>query len=90
MVEAHPEEGEEPARFKGSVVVYTGESADEVRKILESDAYAIGNVWDTANIQIIPVRPLSCNSISNMTADVFAVVYPGSAEADVEGGKSLV
>jgi uncharacterized protein YciI len=55
MFEKHPEEGE-PAPFKGSVVVYTGETAQDVRELIENDIYATSGVWDLDKVQIIPVR----------------------------------
>lgn len=54
MFESHPEEGK-PFLFKGSVVVYTGESPEAVRGIIEKDIYATSGVWDLAKVQIIPV-----------------------------------
>lgn len=55
MFHKHPEEGEQ-ALFAGSAVVYTGESAEQVRSIIEKDIYATSGVWDLKNVQIIPVR----------------------------------
>ncbi len=54
MVESHPDKDELPA-FKGSAVVYTGESIEEVRAIIHSDIYAKSGVWDLEKAQIIPV-----------------------------------
>ncbi|KAH8734462.1 hypothetical protein BGZ61DRAFT_527805 [Ilyonectria robusta] len=54
MFEKHPVDGE-PALFKGSVIVYTGDSAEEVHKLITNDAYARGGVWDLEKAQIIPV-----------------------------------
>jgi uncharacterized protein YciI len=54
IFEKHPVEGE-PALFRGSVVVYAGESEAEVRKIIENDIYATSGVWDLEKTQIIPV-----------------------------------
>ncbi|CAJ0548493.1 Ff.00g021060.m01.CDS01 [Fusarium sp. VM40] len=53
MLEKHPEEGD-PALFKGSVVIYTGETAQDVRKLIENDIYATSGVWDLDQVQIIP------------------------------------
>ncbi|KAJ6133959.1 YCII-like protein [Penicillium sp. IBT 18751x] len=53
----HPQEGKD-AQFQGSVVVYTGESAEEVRNIIMDDIYARSGVWDIERIDIMPVRGL--------------------------------
>lgn len=55
MFETHPD-GKSDASFKGSVVVYTGESPEAVRSIIENDVYATSGVWDLEKAQIIPVR----------------------------------
>ncbi len=57
MFEKHPEEGEQ-AVFSGSAVVYTGDSAEEVRGVIEKDIYATSGVWDLKKVQIIPVRQI--------------------------------
>jgi uncharacterized protein YciI len=54
IFEKHPVDGE-PALFKGSVVVYSAESIDEVRTIIENDVYATSGVWDLEKAQILPV-----------------------------------
>lgn len=56
IFEKHPVE-DEPAMFRGSVVVYAAESEAEVRKIIENDIYATSGVWDVEKSQIIPVGP---------------------------------
>ncbi|KAI9934252.1 hypothetical protein ASPWEDRAFT_26065 [Aspergillus wentii DTO 134E9] len=53
MFESHPVEGE-PALFKGSMIVYTGENVEEVRRIINNDTYAKSGVWDLEKAQIIP------------------------------------
>ncbi|KAH6895431.1 hypothetical protein B0T10DRAFT_557646 [Thelonectria olida] len=53
IFEKHPGDGE-PALFRGSVVVYTGEDEAEVRKIIEKDIYATSGVWDLEKVQILP------------------------------------
>ncbi|KAM0279878.1 hypothetical protein ACHAPQ_011758 [Fusarium lateritium] len=53
IFEKHPVDGE-PALFRGSVVVYTGDTEAEVRKIIENDIYATSGVWDLEKMQIIP------------------------------------
>lgn len=54
MVERHPEEGE-GVPFKGSMMIYTGESIEDVRETLMKDIYAKSGVWDLEKAQIIPV-----------------------------------
>ncbi|RSL92572.1 hypothetical protein CEP52_013738 [Fusarium oligoseptatum] len=56
IFEKHPVDGE-PALFKGSVVVYSAESIDEVRTIIEDDVYATSGVWDLEKVQILPYVP---------------------------------
>ncbi|UNI23730.1 hypothetical protein JDV02_009532 [Purpureocillium takamizusanense] len=56
MVESHPAKDELPG-FKGSAVVYTGDSVEEVRKIIHNDVYATSGVWDLEKTQIIPYIP---------------------------------
>ncbi|RSL49384.1 hypothetical protein CEP53_009169 [Fusarium sp. AF-6] len=56
IFEKHPVDGE-PALFKGSVVVYSAESIDEVRTIIENDIYATAGVWDLEKVQILPYVP---------------------------------
>lgn len=58
IFEQHPEEGKD-ALFKGSVIVYSGNSAEEVRAILEKDVYATSGVWDLSKAQIFPVGRIS-------------------------------
>ncbi|KAJ5388700.1 hypothetical protein N7509_011241 [Penicillium cosmopolitanum] len=52
----HPQEGNDP-QFIGSVVVYTGESAEDVRQIIKNDIYATSGVWDIEKVQIYPYVP---------------------------------
>ncbi|KAK2732036.1 hypothetical protein CKAH01_01982 [Colletotrichum kahawae] len=54
MLEKHPNDDATEASFRGSVVVYTGESPEEVKAILENDIYATSGVWDLEKAQIIP------------------------------------
>lgn len=37
------------------MVVYAGESVEEVREIIEKDVYATIGVWDLEKVEIIPV-----------------------------------
>lgn len=54
IFEKHPEEGKD-ALFKGSVIVYSANSAEEVRGIIDKDIYATSGVWDLSKAQILPV-----------------------------------
>ena len=54
MFDKHPAEGE-PAQFRGSMIVYSAGSAEEVREIIDQDIYATSGVWDLEKVQIIPV-----------------------------------
>ncbi|PYI26778.1 hypothetical protein BP00DRAFT_430011 [Aspergillus indologenus CBS 114.80] len=53
MVDAHPEEGK-PLSFKGSMIVVTGETVEEVHELINNDIYAKSGVWDLEKTQIIP------------------------------------
>ncbi|BCR86520.1 YciI family protein [Aspergillus chevalieri] len=53
VVGEHPAEGED-ALFKGSMIVYTGESVEDVREAINGDIYAKSGVWDLEKVQIIP------------------------------------
>ena len=54
MLEKHPAEGED-ALFKGSMIVYTGKSVEDIREAINGDIYARSGVWDLEKVQIIPV-----------------------------------
>ncbi|KAJ5405230.1 hypothetical protein N7465_006514 [Penicillium sp. CMV-2018d] len=56
IFEKHPEEGQD-ALFKGSVIVYSANDAEEVCGILEKDVYATSGVWDLSKAQILPYVP---------------------------------
>ncbi|KAJ5196107.1 hypothetical protein N7449_006586 [Penicillium cf. viridicatum] len=56
IFEKHLEEGKD-ALFKGSVVVYSANDAEEVRAIVEKDVYATSGVWDLSKAQILPYVP---------------------------------
>ncbi|KAF4468152.1 YCII [Fusarium albosuccineum] len=56
IFEKHPVDGE-PAQFKGSVVVYSAENVEQVRKIIQDDVYATSGVWDLEKVQILPYVP---------------------------------
>lgn len=71
IFEKHPEEGKD-ALFKGSVIVYSANDAEEIRTILEKDVYATSGVWDLSKAQILPVSTAFrlCGSM------LINVVYP--------------
>ncbi|KAF4899318.1 Aspercryptin biosynthesis cluster protein B [Colletotrichum viniferum] len=54
MFDNHPNEDATEACFRGSVVVYTAESPEDVKAIIENDVYATSGVWDLERMQIIP------------------------------------
>lgn len=54
MFDKHPNEDATEA-CRGSVVVYTAESLEDVKAIIENDVYATSGVWDLERMQIIPV-----------------------------------
>ncbi|KAF4823950.1 Aspercryptin biosynthesis cluster protein B [Colletotrichum tropicale] len=54
MFEKHPKEDATEAPFQGNVVVYTAESPENVKAIIENDVYATSGVWDLERMQIIP------------------------------------
>ncbi|KAJ5603856.1 hypothetical protein N7537_006812 [Penicillium hordei] len=56
IFEKHPKEGKD-ALFKGSVIVYSANDAEEVRAILEKDVYATSGVWDLSKARILPYVP---------------------------------
>ncbi|OJJ06546.1 hypothetical protein ASPVEDRAFT_75640 [Aspergillus versicolor CBS 583.65] len=53
MLDSHPEEGKE-VPFRGSMIIYTGETVEEIRGLIKEDVYAKSGVWDIDNAQIIP------------------------------------
>jgi uncharacterized protein YciI len=58
----HPREGKN-AHFQGSVIVYTGESAEEVRQIINNDIHATSGVWDLEKVRIYPVSRSASNRL---------------------------
>lgn len=54
MLDKHLAEGEDPP-FKGSMIVYTGESVEDAWEAINGDIYAKSGVWDLKRVQIIPV-----------------------------------
>ncbi|EYE99148.1 YciI family protein [Aspergillus ruber CBS 135680] len=53
MLDKHLAEGEDPP-FKGSMIVYTGESVEDAWEAINGDIYAKSGVWDLKRVQIIP------------------------------------
>ncbi|PYH88626.1 hypothetical protein BO71DRAFT_391211 [Aspergillus ellipticus CBS 707.79] len=53
MVDSHPEEGKQLS-FKGSMIVVTGETVEEVNQLIQNDVYAKSGVWDLEKAQVIP------------------------------------
>ncbi|PWW78908.1 hypothetical protein C7212DRAFT_166732 [Tuber magnatum] len=49
------EEGKTPA-FKGSVIVATGASKEDVLEVLKQDVYSKNNVWDWEKAEIYPFK----------------------------------
>ena len=66
MLNNHPTDGQGPS-FKGSMIIYTGENVDDVRKIIEDDVYATSGVWDLEKVQIIPVSLIQVFSFTTLT-----------------------
>lgn len=48
---SHPTEGEDP-KINGSGLLVRGNSIEEIRAILEKDAYAVNGVWDIARVSL--------------------------------------
>lgn len=55
MLDSHPEPAKE-VPFRGSIIIYTGETIEEIRGLIKEDVYTKSGVWDVDNAQIIPVR----------------------------------
>ncbi|OLN96035.1 hypothetical protein CCHL11_03247 [Colletotrichum chlorophyti] len=53
MFEEHPSEGKQPV-FKGSVLIYTVQNAEEAWELIRNDVYAKNDVWDLEKAQVIP------------------------------------
>ncbi|PWY68951.1 hypothetical protein BO94DRAFT_503065 [Aspergillus sclerotioniger CBS 115572] len=53
MLSSHPEEGEDLS-FKGSMLIYTAETVEEVRQLVEADIYAKSGVWDMEKALVVP------------------------------------
>ncbi|KAL4898351.1 hypothetical protein BDV59DRAFT_3275 [Aspergillus ambiguus] len=53
MVDKHPARAEK-VPFRGSMMIYTGETAEDVWKVLTKDIYATSGVWDLEKAQVIP------------------------------------
>ncbi|KAA8649154.1 hypothetical protein EYZ11_006067 [Aspergillus tanneri] len=55
MLDSHPVEGQTPP-VNGSIVMYVGESKDEVLDLIRKDIYTTSGVWDLDKVQIIPFK----------------------------------
>ncbi|KAK6206864.1 hypothetical protein QIS74_13352 [Colletotrichum tabaci] len=55
MFEEHPAEGTTPS-FKGSVIIYTVQNAEEAWELIRNDIYAQKGVWDLEKAQVIPFK----------------------------------
>ncbi|OOF98972.1 hypothetical protein ASPCADRAFT_204664 [Aspergillus carbonarius ITEM 5010] len=53
MLGSHPEEGQDLS-FKGSMLIYTAETVEEVRQLVEDDIYAKSGVWDMEKALVVP------------------------------------
>lgn len=54
MLQKHATE-DKPVTFKGSMIIYTGASEEDVKNILREDIYARSGVWDLEKMKIISV-----------------------------------
>ncbi|RVD89246.1 uncharacterized protein DFL_000262 [Arthrobotrys flagrans] len=55
MLDEHIKEGEVP-KFKGSVMLISVETKEEVLEIIKSDKYVENDVWDLEKVEIIPFK----------------------------------
>ena len=55
MLDSHPEQAKE-VPFRRNMIIYTGETIEEIRGLIKEDIYAKSGVWDVDNAQIILVR----------------------------------
>lgn len=81
MLERHLGEGED-VPFKGSMIVYTGKSAEDIREAINGDIYAKSGVWDLEKAQIIPVSavPSSMNMLRCVYLQIFSQVCFGNSQ----------
>ncbi|KAK6334281.1 hypothetical protein TWF730_003495 [Orbilia blumenaviensis] len=54
MLHEHIKEGETP-KFKGSVMLISVETKEEVLEIIKGDKYVENDVWDLEKVEILPV-----------------------------------
>ncbi|KAK6347656.1 hypothetical protein TWF718_005495 [Orbilia javanica] len=55
MLHEHIKEGETP-KFKGSIMLMSVETKEEVLEIIKSDKYVENDVWDLDKVEIIPFK----------------------------------
>ncbi|KAI0079813.1 hypothetical protein K474DRAFT_1591297 [Panus rudis PR-1116 ss-1] len=47
----------EDVKMAGSVMIYSADSIEDVKSLIENDPYWVGNVWDKEKLSIMPFRP---------------------------------
>ncbi|KAK6499610.1 hypothetical protein TWF481_009975 [Arthrobotrys musiformis] len=55
MLDEHIKEGEVP-KFKGSIMLISVETKEEVLEIIKGDKYVENDVWDLEKVEIIPFK----------------------------------
>ena len=48
MLDSHPEQAKE-VPFRRNMIIYTGETIEEIRGLIKEDIYAKSGVWDVDN-----------------------------------------
>ncbi|GJC91425.1 YCII-related domain protein [Colletotrichum higginsianum] len=78
MFEEHPVEGTTPS-FKGSVMMYTVQNAEEAWELIRNDIYAQKGVWDLEKAQVIPPAQRRHEAAlgDHAVEDALDVVAPG-------------
>ncbi|KAF3167821.1 hypothetical protein TWF106_005320 [Orbilia oligospora] len=55
MLHEHIKEGETPT-FKGSIMLFSVETKEEIWEMIKSDKYVENDVWDLEKVEIIPFK----------------------------------
>ncbi|KAF3181031.1 hypothetical protein TWF225_004006 [Orbilia oligospora] len=55
MLHEHIKEGETP-KFKGSIMLFSVETKEEIWEMIKSDKYVENDVWDLEKVEIIPFK----------------------------------
>ncbi|KAK6518879.1 hypothetical protein TWF281_003570 [Arthrobotrys megalospora] len=55
MLHEHIKEGETP-KFKGSIMLFSVETKEEVLEIIKGDKYVENDVWDLEKMEILPFK----------------------------------